>query len=80
MKKSTLKVLLFLVVALMFVGTLAVSYTFNDSNDVFAAAGGVENDPEPEFVYCAGGVQDDPEPEFVYCSGTGFELGAEFNL
>jgi len=68
MKKSTLKVLLVALLALMFVGTITVSYALNNNNEVLAALGGVQDDPEPEFVYCAGGVQDDPEPEFVYCS------------
>ena len=69
MKKSTLKVLLFSLLALMFVGSITVSYVLNRTNEVLSAAGGVEDDPEPEFVYCAGGVETDPEPEFVYCAG-----------
>lgn len=85
MKKMTLKVLLVAVLSLAFVGTVVASQKDYDNNVILELGGnlgGVENDPEPEVVYCdgviindsalllggnLGGVENDPEPEVVYC-------------
>ena len=91
MKKLTFKVLLVAVLSLLFVGTVIAS-THDINNSVIlnlgGNLGGVQDDPEPEVVYCdsinneelilqlggnLGGVQDDPEPEVVYCDSVNFE-------
>ena len=69
MKKSALKVLFVVLFGLMIIGTVTLSNQLVSHNDLYVLRGGVEDDPEPEFVYpdpVHGGVEDDPEPEFVY--------------
>lgn len=84
MKKLTLKVLLVAVLGFAFVGSVIASQKVNNNLvlELGGNLGGVENDPEPEVVYCdgivlddsalllggnLGGVENDPEPEVVYC-------------
>ncbi len=51
MKKSTLKVLFVAIVAFVFVSMVTVTYLQRATNDITMVQGGVDEDPEPEFVY-----------------------------